>query len=512
MGPTFRPKSGILLPVWLTCPHSLRPAVAKSKKTGARRTAASGAAQEARTPPDRCNAGPPHSAIADDLLAFADNLRANMTEAQKFCEEDVAKRLGWDATKKAETHFFTRATQTHQALRQRRKEFDDLEARCKTTDPCRRLIDDLAGCGLQEAIDVVAADLKDIAKRAGRPLSGQDRVQLHDDLQGLLGFLDSLLDVAAWIEDEAGASRGEAVPSRSRRSGAQPEPALPPEIATAVRDAESDVQKFVDIVAESASALKPGNTESVLAWLKRLGAIIHGLEAASNKVVKRLNGFTDRHRQAAEREGNTRFLQFLDKRERMLKRLAARRAISTGLVKRVIDRLQARLSLSDDAAHVAAETIVQLNDLSCRLQADQRRLERQADDATNERLANAVTAAQLPSWNEILGHGESNDGAPSNLAMLLMAFVDYSGKTPDFEPATRKHLQERLDRSRRGYSLRSLSRRQFDKLLEKAQELKIVFMHDRPKKLKRTVGDKFSLCNAAIRKHRSHLIRPQSEG
>lgn len=479
----------------------------KRNRTGARRTTTRVPAQPARVPQDRCDASPPRSEVADDLLAFASALRANVNEASKFCEDEVAKRLGWGATKKAETHFFTRATTTSKALRQRRKEFDGIKTRCKSADPCRPLINDLAAGGIRRYIDIVAADLEDIAARAGRPLSDHDRDELRVALQGVRRSLDDLHEIAAWIEDEASAIRGQTVPGRSSRSGIESEPDLPPAIANVVQEAESDASRFINVVAESTSALVRSDSESTLAWLKRLDPEIPRLEAASNRVVRRLQRFTDRDRADAEAQGHTRFLQFLDKRERVLRRVAGRRAISTGLVRGVIEGLLARLSLSDMGAEAVGRIGRQLEDFSRRLQSDQSLLERQADNAANERLANAVTVAQLPTWAEILGHGERGNGGPSNLAMLLMAFVDDSGEAPDFEPATRKQLKQRMDQACVRAGQRRLSDRQLKNLLEKLLKLHIVYKHDRPKKTSRRQGDEFSPCKAAIRKYRRNLFR-----
>jgi hypothetical protein len=362
---------------------------------------------------------------------------------------------------------------------------------------------------LPESIDIVVADLAGIANRAKRPLSDQDRDQLRDELQGLRKLLAYLLEIAEWIEDEAGAARGETALGRIRTSGALPEPALPPEIATAVQEAESDASTFIDAVAKLTPALERGEQETILAWLKRVRSDISHLEAVSNRVVQLAQRFTDMDRQAAQRQGHTRFLKFLDECERVLRHVAARHAISTGLVSGLVERLLSRLSLTDAGEHAAARLDRQISDLLEGLKADQMLLERQADNAINERLANAVTAAQLPSWTEILGHGDIGDGGPSNLAMLLMAFVDYSGTTPDFEPATRQQLKERMDRACAAAGRRRLSRRQFDKWLDKSLELKIIFKNDRAKKSSRRLGDKFSFCEAGIRKYRRHLVRPQ---
>lgn len=457
----------------------------------------------------RHDPGPPRSEIADDLLIFANNLQANVEEALKFVDKEVANRLGWDATKKAETFFHTRASRVRQALQQRRKEFDSLRARCTSADPCRPLINGLMTGGLRRAIDVVIAEFADIAARAKRPLSDRDRDDLLNQLQGLRKLLERLQEIAEWIEEEAGASRGEPVLGSSRASRGQPEPALPPEIEAAVKAAESDARDFIDVVVESTPALEGCDGGTVLGWLKRIGPDIRRLEEASNKVVKRVRGFTDRHRRAAEEQGNTRSLKFFDKCEQVLRHVAARRAISTGLVKHVVERLQSRLSLTDTGEENAHRIKGELNSLLMRLQADQRQLQRRADNATNERLANAVTAGQLPTWAAILGHGESDDGGPINLAMLLEAFVDYSGTTPDFEPATKAQLAERLGRAIAGKGRRRLSARCLNTWLDKARKLKIVYKLDRPEKLSRRIGDQFNLCKAAIRKYRRYLVRPQ---
>jgi len=483
--------------------------MAKEETARDRRLKASGRTDATHASTAGHDTSPPLSEVADHLLAFADNLRANVKEALKFSEEEVAKRLGWDATKKAETHFVTRAKKTSKELHQRRKDFDDIDADCGSEDRCRPLVDDLVGGGLPRNIVIVADDLADIAARAQRPLSDNDRDLLRGELQGLRGFCNSLMEVATWIEDEVRASRGQTVPGRISTSDVQAEPALPPEIATVIQEAEKDASVFIDIVTESMTTLEPRESKSTLAWLKGLDRDISRLEAASKKVVQRLKRFTNKDREDAEQQGRARFLQFLDNRERILQRVAARRAVSTGLVKGVIERLRSRLSLSDRGADAADRIGARLDDLSRRLQSDQRRLERQADSATNERLANAVTAKELPAWKVIHGQDDGG-GSTSDLAMLLMAFVDYSGKAPEFKPGTKKQLRERLDRLFRAERGRRFSESWVDRCLDKAIKLKIVYKHDQPVRRKRTDPDEFELCRAAIRKYRGHLIRPQS--
>lgn len=462
-----------------------------------------------KPPTDERAADPPHSEIAADLIAFAGKLRTTVTEALKFSEEEVAKRLGWDATKNAETHFVNRAKKTSKEMQSRGEEFSALEARCTNADPCRAVVDDLVGGGLPRAIEIVATDLAGIANRARRPLSDHDRDKLFDELQGLRGLCETLIEVAAWIEDEASTLRGEPAPGQRRVPAVPPEPSLPPEIAAAVLQAEEQSRGFIDRVEELVADLERGSNESTLAWLKRLGSSVTQIDASSKKVVQRLKHFTDKAREAAERVGHARVLKFLDKCERVHKRVAARRAISTSLVKTSIARLLSRLSLTDQGDHAAAEICVMLGNLSQRIAAHQRALERQADSVTNERRANAVTADELPAWDEIQRCGDRGDDGPSNLAMLLMAFVDYSGKTPDFEPWTKKQLRERLDRLFLQRNGRRFSDTWIYQWVKKARDLKIVYRHDPPKGRSRRVGDTFELCRAAIRKYRRYLVRPQ---
>ena len=450
----------------------------------------------------------PRSEITVDLLAFAGRLKSNVKEALTFCDTEVEKRIGWGATKNAETHFFNRAKKTSKELRQRRPEFDEIDARCKQADPCRRVLDDLVGSGLRETLGIVSADLEGIAARSRRPLTDADRDALLNELQGCRQLLFALHDAAEWVEDEATISRGGTVPGRTRTQAAVAEPPLPPEIEAVVQDAERAAKEVIVELEQSAASLEPGNNESTLASLKRLRPNLSQIERASNKVLRIQKLFTDRHRRIAEKQGHDRFLQFLETNERMSRRIASRRRLSAQLVTGVVERLIARLSITDRSADRASGLDDHLDGLMQRLQSDQRKHEQRADDAANERAANAVTAEQLPAWSALSERGKGDTRDLSKLQMLLKAFAVQRGKATAFGEATRKQLKERLGGMVAEGNFKPLSDRQLEKLLEEAQLRKIVFKCPRPVKSSRTLGDEFELCAASIKKYRRHLVRP----
>lgn len=448
-------------------------------------------------------AGPPSSGVANDLLAFADNLRANACEAMKFVDEEVQKRVQPDSTKKAETRFVSRANKAGQEMRSRAADLDGLNTRCTRTDPCRALIDGLVSGGLRESITIVSDDLLEIAARAQRPVSDSDREELRGQLQAVRTLLETLVDIAAWIEDEATILRGETVPGRAGRSEARPEPPLPPEIDAVVREWESVARRFITGLGNAPPALEPSGDKSILAWVKWLPSEINRLRRINQRLVGIADQVTDRHRQEAERGGHVRLLQFLDMNARLRERVALRQAFSTSAVTGVIERAVVRLSLTDEAADAASEIIVMLERLKRELQSDQYSLNLQAQDAKNERAANAVTAQQLPSWSEINGQGDESGGRQSNLAMLLRAFIDHDEDEPSFEAVTKRELAARLEhmfgRERNWGSW-------IDRWLPKLMEQKIVFPLDRPAGSSRRNPDWFQLCRAAIRKYRAHLV------
>jgi len=451
---------------------------------------------------------PPRSEIAAELLAFAGRLKSNAKEALTFCGDEVEKRIGWGATKNAETRFFNRARETSQELRERGEEFDGLDAKCASADPGRPLVDDLAGGGLPEAIQIVSADLAGIAVRSERPLTDEDRNKITDELQGCRKLLETILETAAWIMDEAITIRGGTVPGRERPQPTPSQSALSPEIELALQKAETVVKEVIDELEKELPDLEHRSKESELAHLKRLGPGFSQIERTSKKVVAIQKIFTDKHREIAEKQGHAQFLQFLETNDHMLKRVTARRRISTELVKGVIERYIARLSLTDEGADKASEIVVSLEDVLKRLQSDQRLLERRSEQATNELLANAVTAEQLPAWSALGEQGKVDEHGVSELQMFLMAFVQRRGKKPAFGEATKKQLRERLNEMLVDKNRRQLSVRQFEKLLVEAKRLNIVYKQVRPPNTSPRIGDEFELCAAAIKKYRRHLIRP----
>ena len=458
--------------------------------------------------PQQAGAAQQSSDIATDLIAFAGRLKANVKEAITFCDTEVEKRIGWDATKNAETHFFNRAKKTSKELRQRRLEFDEIDARCKQADPCRPVLDDLEGSGLRETLDIVSADLEGIAARSRRPLTDADRDALLNELQGCRQLLIALHDAAEWIEDEAAIDRGGTVPGRTRTQAAVANPLSSPEIEAAVQDAERVAKEVIVELEQSPASLEPRNNESTLASLKRLGPNLSQIERTSNKVLRIQKFFTDRHRRIAKEQGHDRFLQFLETNERVSRRIASRRRLSTQLVRGIVERLTARLSLTDDSADRASGLDNHLDGLMQRLQSDQRKLEHRANDAANERAANAVTAEQLPAWRALSEQGKGDTRNLSKLQLFLKAFAVQRGNATGLGEATRKQLKERLRKVFAKKKLGRLSDRQFEKLLVEAQLRKTVFKCPRPMKSSRTLGDEFELFAAAIKKYRHHLVRP----
>ncbi len=484
--------------------------MAKNKRSPSTKKAAGSRGNRGSKPRGRTSgraAKPPRSEIAEDLLAFAENLRSSATEAATFVESEVEKRLGWGATKNAETRFFNRAANARTELLQRRRDFEELNARCPSADPCRQLIDELAASGIGGLIETVAEDLSDIAVRADRPLSDEDRDQLRSELQSVVGMLEGLVKVAEWIEDEAIVLKGGTVPGR-RRSPEQPaDPPLPREIQVAVLEAESAAEEFLNKLAAAPPEFDQSGRDTTLLWLKHLDREREHLAMASNKVVKIAGMLDDTHRAAAERQGHSGFLRFLNTEARIVRRVAVRRALSNDVIKNMMDRLISRLSLTDNGSHVASRLVVMAEDLKRRLQSDGRLLFLQAERATNEERANAVTAEQLPDWTDVIGPGGEDN--PSTQAQLLMAFVDYDGDEPEFCPATVYELVPRLNRMFGGKNQKgweSWIGRHLPKLLKS----EIVFKHDRTEGLSRQVADQYEVCRAAIRKYRRYLVRSQS--
>ena len=455
-----------------------------------------------------CGPSAPRSEVAADLLAFAGRLKSNVAEALTFSDDVVVERIGWGATKNAETHFFNRAIKTSRELRQRRDEFDGLDARCVSADPNRPMIDDLAASGLSKTLEIVSADLADIAARRKRPMTDADRDKLYDDLQEGRKLLSQLKGIAEWIEDEATILLGGTAPGAAIGKTVTSQQPLPPAIEAAMREAEKQAGEFVAEAMQETRLFEPRGNEAMLAFLKRIGPDFSRVERAGKEVVRIQKMFTDKHREIAEKQGHDRFLQFLKTNERLSKRIADRRRFSVQLVAGVFERVIAKLSLTDNSVTRASRLEVSLEDVLRCLRSDQRLLEQRAEDAASERLAHAATVGQLPAWGAIGERDEGDKHGVSKLQMLLMAFVERRGTAKSLGVATRKQLKSRLSEMFAKKKLRRLSDRQLEKLLEEARLLKLVCKRDRPPDASRRLGDEFELCAAAVKKYRRHLVRP----
>lgn len=467
----------------------------QSRKPNRRAEGSRTASQPARAD---AGAGPPSSEVREELIAFADNLGANATEAMQFYEDTLAKRLDGQATKKAETRFANRILVLAREVRTRFGDFVTLEARCPSRDPCRPIIDDLAGAGLRSTIGNLAEAVEDIACRAGQPLSEEARQQLAADRSSVLRHISTLLEIAEWIADEAQSTRGRPVPWRPVDGE------LPAVIEAPLTSAETAANAFIQAFAARPPSFDRGAEESALVWLKHLRDENDRIANETAALVAALKRFTDEHLQAAEEAGHKRVVQFLTDVEAVVHRVTARRDVSIALTKAAINECVQRLSLDDVGADAAARITFELNRVAARLDEQRDLLAVLARGTTTKRLAATVKPGDLPAWEELGGGADRGGVQAKSLCMLVMAFQDPDSDQQQFTPATKAELRERMNEMFSG-GCGFFSRSWVDRKVEDGMKLKIVFMHRRPKWQSKRVPDRFELCAAAIRKYRARF-------
>jgi hypothetical protein len=440
----------------------------------------------------------PYSDVIEDVLTFAANLRANANEAMRFHEAEVAARLGGNATRKAETQFTTRAGKLAAALRTRSADLALLEACCPPEVPCRRIIEDLVSGGLHDALLRLADEMEGIYERSIHPLSADSLQRLSHDRASLLQNVSRLIEIAAWIEEEARAIRGNPAPWRAATT-APPEP-----FATLLTSAEEGARTFLRTMAKQPISFERQAEESTLAWLGYLVQEKNRCKAETDAFAAVLGKFTDEHLEAAEQAGHERLVEFLNEREAVVNRIAARRDVSIALTQAAIEDLIRRLSLTDDGADAAANITHLLNGIDGLLLEQRQLLAAAASRATRNRQAAAVTERELPAWMEL---GQVNDAGHRRkvrLWMLVSAFQDPDADEQRFVAMERKDLHARLE-CLFGNEVGGVSEAAVYRLLKDAEKLKVVFVHDRREGTPKTVGDRFELCRAAIRKYGRHV-------
>jgi hypothetical protein len=438
------------------------------------------------------------SAVADDLLAFADALRDNAAEAMNFKESEVKKRLGGQATQNAETRFVNRARELDRELQQRVNEFGALEAGCPSEDQCRPIIDCLVSNGIVGHLQRLASALSDIARHAANSLSDEHREQLFHSLQVLNRIGATLVEIADWITAEVGALRGTPVPWRQPSLGGE----LPPVVAALLQECETKGQAFVQVLADSPLLFKRLTDETTLKWLTHLKQEKTRFLEACDAFTAVLGKFNDKHLEAAQAAGPQRLVQFLEERERVLNQLRARRGFSLNLTDLAIEDYTRRLSLQEADMDAVGAIQFMLGSVAGRLEEQRELLNALASRAVNDHTGATVNEADLPSWEKVYGEGEREGAADKGLWMLVMAFQDPDVDEQEFTVADRRTLATRLSR-RFGGTPDDYLTSWLDRRLKRAKDLKIVFPHPKPKR--RTIGHTFELYPAAISKYRGEF-------
>jgi hypothetical protein len=435
--------------------------MAKRKKTTAKAVEPAGAEttppQPSRAPsPQRPGSGredapssgpsepaltPSRSEVAGDFLQFVANLRANAGEAMRFVEDKVALRLAAPATARAETRFRTRAERLAQGFRDRKAEFQSLDARCLQDDPCRPFITALGSSGLPRILDIVDEEISDIATRAAAPISDEDREGLLLDAAALFRNLTALLDLADVIMREAKAIRDASGASVEHQS------ALSQELAGKILESEQEAQRFYEVFSSRPPSIERSADQTVLGWLSHVLEEYERFRDGGDKFAAVLRKFTDEDRDAAEKAGHDSLVSFLREKERVLVRFAARRNVSISVMHILINHVIHRLSLNERGLNAADEVIRQLNAIAGGLDEQRQRFEQLATIATADRLAEeAATESDLPEWNTIVRSRPGDGSRLSGLNLLVAAFCVETGSSgPTFGHATKNELAERLD-------------------------------------------------------------------
>ncbi len=434
--------------------------MAKRKKTTARAVKPAGAEtpppQPSRAPtPQRPGSGrggapssgpsehaltPSRSEVAGDFLKFVANLRANAGEAMRFVEDKVALRLAAPATARAETRFRTRAERLAQGFRDRKAEFQSLDARCLQGDPCRLFITALGSEGLPRILDIVDEEMSDIATRAAAPISDEDREELLLDAAALFRNLTALLDLADVIMREAKEIRDASDASVEHRS------ALPQELVGRVLESEQEAQQFYEVFGSRPPSIERSANQTVLGWLSHVREEYERFRDGGDKFAAVLNKFTDDDRDAAEKAGHDRLVSFLREKERVLVRFTARRNVSISVMHILINHVINRLSLNERGLDAVDEVIRQLNAIAGGLDEQRQRFEQLTTIATADRLAEeAATESDLPEWNAIVRSRPGDGSGLSSLNLLVAAFCEETESGDrTFGTATKNELAERL--------------------------------------------------------------------
>lgn len=482
------------------------------KKSGQRRATKGKRGTERRSPKrsqSAVPAGSPTSVVREDLLAYARHLRANAKEAEKYSPEEIDKRLGGRAKKNTNTYFATRTNRLAHELRARDSEFATLVARCLTRDPCRPIIDTLVEAGLRDWIQVLISAFESIGLRAGHMLDAESRKQLDDDLAQVCRMVASLAEVASWVMSKARAIGDEDMPA-----AAQPAE-LPEPLMSLVLSSREKAGAFLHFLAERPPAFRRSNQETTLAWLRHIQEEKQRIETETKAFMTLLTAFTGEHVDVAAASGGEVLLRFMEKREGLIRQVAAIRNTSILLTESVIARVIRGLSLDDgdgegdgdgdgsgsgnDGLHAASRIIFSLKEVSAQLDDQKRQLVGVAQDATAERMAAVVKQADLPVWEEIHGTGNRTDTGVRAIWMLLRAFQDPDNAQQTFTTATANELLGRLNALPIARDQRFSDTWVFRRLRE-AEKLKIVFRRPRAEGQKKTTPDVFQLCKAAIRK------------
>jgi len=448
--------------------------------------------------PARDGGGEPAMEFVKALLEFADNLRDNATEAETYYEDKVRSRLGGQAKKNTETRFFNRAQRLAVELQGRRTDFEQLQARCPSQAPGRRIIDDLAAAGLSDHLLRLGDDLRAIASRSANPIGAEDREQLDIDRRAILHTIVDLIPIAEWIESQARTSRGNPMPWREGDTRA------PTAIDGLLQEAEERARRFLQTMATRPADFGRRNNETTLQWLRYLREEKERLGAETAGFAAVLGKFTDEHLEAAERMGHKELQTLLTNWEAVVERVAARREVSIQLTKAVIDNLIRRLSISEGGADAAATINYALDGVKSQLD-EQRQLLRayEASAARNCRVAE-THECDLPDWEEIYGDGEREGTKKAGLWMLVMAFQDPDADGQEFSTATKRMLANRLA-ARFGGQIEDYFGSWLDRRVKVACENKIVVPVPRVRGSSKTLGDRFELCAAAIRKYRGNF-------
>ena len=383
---------------------------------------------------------PSRSEVAGDFLQFVAKLRANAGEAMRFVEDKVALRLAAPATARAETRFRTRAERLAQGFRDRKAEFQSLDALCLQDDPCRPLITALRSGGLPRMLDSAADEMADIATRASSPLSDQDREDLLHNAAAFVRNLTALLDLADVITKEAKAIRDDPA------AGLESRPTLPQELVGKILESEQAAQRFYEVFTSHPPSIEHSANETILGWLSHVRDEYKQLRNGADEFAVVLRKFTVADHGAAERAGHDSLVNFLREKERVLTRFTARRNVSVSLLQIAIDHVIYRLSLNERGLDAADGVIRQLNWIAGGIDEQRQRFEQLATIATADRLAEeAVTESDLPEWNAIVCSRLGDGSGLSGLNLLVAAFCEEPGSgAPAFGNATKNELAERL--------------------------------------------------------------------